>query len=245
MTIELGLWSAFAAGLLSFLSPCVLPLVPAYLSFLGGVSYEQLASKDAPLPGRRRVVARAVAFVAGFSTVFVLLGATASAAGRFVTAWADQLSVVAGLALIVLGLHIAGWIQVGFLSREARPQGPARAGSLMAAYAIGLAFGFGWTPCVGPILASILLLSGTSETIGRGALLLAAYAAGIGVPFLIAAAFAPNVMGWLAGMRRWLRAISIGTGLILIVTGAMIATGTFGRVGGWLLRTFPIFESIG
>ncbi|HEY8578900.1 MAG TPA: cytochrome c biogenesis protein CcdA [Beijerinckiaceae bacterium] len=245
MTVELSLLSAFAAGLLSFVSPCVLPLVPAYLSFLGGVGFEQMTAPDAPLASRGRVLARAAVFVAGFATVFVLLGATASAAGRFVTAWADQLSVVAGLLLIVLGLHVAGWLRIGLLMREARPHGPAQAGGFVAAYLVGLAFGFGWTPCVGPILASILLLSGASDTISQGALLLVAYAAGIGLPFLVAAAFAPEAMRWMAAAKRRMHAISVATGLILIATGAMIATGTFGVVGAWLLRTFPIFERIG
>lgn len=245
MTVEMSLLSAFLAGVVSFASPCVLPLVPAYLSFLSGESFERMVDPDAPPLRRWRLLARACAFVAGFATIFVLLGATASAAGQFLAVWFDQLAVVAGVALIVLGLHIAGWLRLGFLMRERRAHGPEKAGSIIGAYLVGLAFGFGWTPCVGPVLAGILLLSGTSETIGQGMLLLAAYAAGIGAPFIIAAAFAPNMLRLMGPLKRHMRAISIVTGSILIVTGALIATGKFGVVGAWLLRTFPVFESIG
>lgn len=192
-----------------------------------------------------RLIARALVFVAGFATIFVLLGATVSAAGRFVAVWFDQMAVVAGLLLVVLGLHVGGWLHLSVLMRERRAQGPARVTSLAGAYLVGLAFAFGWTPCVGPVLASILLLSGAQDSIAHGALLLSAYAAGIGLPFLLAAAFAPWFLKRAARFSRFARPASIAAGLILIATGALIATGNFGRIGAWLLNAFPVFERIG
>lgn len=249
MLIDLSLIGAFAAGLISFASPCVLPLTPAYLSFLGGVGYDRLTDSPgtprATGAERRRLVVRAIAFVLGFSTIFVLLGASASAAGRLFSEWFEWLAVAAGATMIVLGLHVAGWLRLPMLMREARPEGPRATRGLAGAYAVGLAFGFGWTPCVGPILASILLLSGTTETIGRGMALLAAYSFGIGLPFILAAAFAPFVLAWLGGLRAWMKPLSVFAGLVLVATGALIATGRFGLIGAWMLETFPVFGRIG
>lgn len=241
--MEPGIAGAFVAGFASFASPCVLPLVPAYLSFLAGADPKGLV--EAGSAERARLLGRALVFVAGFATVFVLLGATVSAAGRFVAVWFDQMAIVAGVLLIVLGLHVGGWLQLSFLMRERRAHGPARVTSLAGAYFVGLAFAFGWTPCVGPVLASILMLSGAQESTAHGALLLAAYASGIGLPFLLAAAFAPWFLKRASRLSHFARPVSIAAGLILIATGALIATGNFGRIGAWLLDTFPVFERIG
>ncbi|MFN3892712.1 MAG: cytochrome c biogenesis CcdA family protein [Beijerinckiaceae bacterium] len=231
------------AGLISFASPCVLPLAPAYLSFLAGSEREKLIENGA---GERwRVLSRAVSFVLGFATIFVLLGVSASAAGRFVTVWFDQMAVAAGVLLMVFGVHIAGWLHIPFLMRERRAHGPARVRSLGASYAVGLAFAFGWTPCVGPVLASILILSGVQDSVWRGAALLSAYAAGMGLPFVLAAAFAPAFLKSASRLSRFARPLSVASGIVLIVTGALIAIGNFGRIGAWLLRTFPFFERIG
>lgn len=238
-----GLAGAFLAGFASFVSPCILPLAPAYLSFLAGSDRESLVH-----PGpqeRRRLLLRSFAFVAGFSTVFVLLGATTSIAGRFVAVWFDHISAAAGVLLVVFGLHVAGWLRLGFLMRERRAHGPAKVTSLAGAYLVGLAFAFGWTPCVGPVLASILMLSSVQESAAYGALLLTAYAAGIGLPFMLAAAFAPWFLKRASRLSRFARPMSVFAGLILIVTGVLIATGQFGRIGAWLLETFPVFERIG
>lgn len=234
---------AFLAGLASFATPCVLPLAPAYLSFIAGVDRQAIIESK---PGQRsRLLARAAGFVAGFSTIFVIFGATASAAGRFLAVWFDQLAIVAGVMMIVLGLHVAGWLRLNLLMRERRAHGPASVASVGGAYLVGLAFAFGWTPCVGPVLASILLLSGTQDSIGQGALLLSAYAAGMGLPFMLFAGFAPWMLKRSSRFSRFARPVSIASGLILIVTGTLIATGYIGRIGAWMLETFPVFERIG
>ena len=241
--MEAGFAGAFIAGFVSFASPCVLPLTPAYLSFLAGSDPRTIAESGSA--ERVRLLARAFVFVAGFATVFVLLGATASATGQFIAVWFDQLAIAAGLMLIVLGLHVAGWLRLPILMRERRAHGPVRVTSLAGAYFVGLAFAFGWTPCVGPVLASILLLSGAQDSMLQGALLLLAYAAGIGAPFLLAAAFAPWFLKRSSRLSRFARPISIVAGVILIATGALIATGSFGVIGAWMLETFPAFGRIG
>ncbi len=241
--MEPGFAGAFLAGFVSFASPCVLPLTPAYLSFLSGSDPRSIV--EAETGARARLLGRAFAFVAGFATVFVLLGATASLAGRFVAVWFDQMAVLAGVVLIVLGLQIAGWLHIPFLMRERRAHGPRAVTSPAGAYIVGLAFAFGWTPCVGPVLASILMLSGAQASAAHGALLLSAYAAGLGLPFILAAAFAPWFMKRASRLSRFARPLSIAAGLVLIVTGALIATGRFGVVGIWLLETFPVFARFG
>ncbi len=238
-----GLAGAFLAGFASFVSPCILPLAPAYLSFLAGSDRESLVHSG--LGERKRLLLRASAFVAGFSTIFVLLGATTSLAGRFVAVWFDHIAAAAGVLLIVLGLHVAGWLRLTLLMRERRPHGPAKVTSLGGAYLVGLAFAFGWTPCVGPVLASILMLSSVQDSASYGALLLTAYAAGIGLPFLLAAAFAPWFLKRSSRLSRFARPMSIAAGVILIATGVLIATGQFGLIGAWLLETFPVFGRIG
>jgi len=217
--------------------------MPAYLSFIAGSDPNRLMA--AGVGERARLLVRALAFVAGFATVFVLLGATASAAGRFIAVWFDQLAVIAGVLLIVLGLHVAGWLHLPILMREKRVHGPVRVTSLAGAYFVGLAFAFGWTPCVGPVLASILLLSGVQDSMTQGALLLSAYAAGLGLPFLFAAAFAPWFLKRTSRFSRFARPVSIVAGVLLIGTGALIATGYFGIIGVWMLETFPVFGRIG
>lgn len=194
---------------------------------------------------RARLLGRAFAFVAGFATIFVLLGATVSYAGRFVAVWFDQMAIAAGLVLIVLGLQAAGWLYIPFLMRERRAHGPRSVTSPLGAYVVGLAFAFGWTPFVGPVLASILMLSSAQGSASQGALLLCAYAAGLGLPFLLAAAFAPWFLTRASRLSRFARPLSIAAGLILILTGALIATGKFGVLGVWLLETFPVFGSFG
>src|SRR3954452_25075084 len=183
--IDVSLPAAGFGGLISFLSPCVLPLVPPYLSFLAGTTFDQLAAGD-DRAVRRRALLAALLFVAGFTTVFVLLGATASALGQIVRQYLQVLSMVAGFAIIVMGLHFLGLFRIGLLYREARIDVQRPVG-LWGAYVMGLAFAFGWTPCIGPILAAILAVAGSETSVAHGALLLAVYSAGLGVPFLLAA----------------------------------------------------------
>src|ERR1700761_8155018 len=178
--------AALIAGLVSFLSPCVLPLVPPYLIYLTGATIEHVASEEPASASRRAVMISALMFVLGFSTVFVVLGASASLVGALIRAWSAQLSIVAGIVIIVMGFHFLGLTRIGLLMREGRLSIPKPVG-LWGAYVMGLAFAFGWTPCIGPILAAILSIAAAESTVAKGAGLLAVYSAGLGIPFLIAA----------------------------------------------------------
>jgi len=238
---------ALGAGLLSFLSPCVLPLVPPYLCFLAGISLDDLTRENGSHTWRPdwRVVALSVAFVLGFATVFIALGASASAIGKTITAYFDTLAVVAGAAIVILGLHFLGVFRIGILFREMRFQAAAKPAGFLGAYVVGLAFAFGWTPCVGPVLASILVVAGVDGSAARGALLLGAYALGIGIPFLLASLFSGSFMRLMARLRGHMGVVEkvIGSGLVL--TGVLFLTGGMPRIAGWLLETFPVFGSIG
>jgi cytochrome c-type biogenesis protein len=238
---------ALGAGLLSFLSPCVLPLVPPYLCFLAGISLDDLTRDEkAPIwQPSWRVVTLAFAFVLGFATVFIALGASASVLGKVITAYFDTLAVVAGVVVIVLGLHFLGLFRIGLLFREARFQTVSKPAGLLGAYLVGLAFAFGWTPCVGPVLATILMVAGVEASAVRGALLLGAYALGIGIPFLLASLFSGAFMRLMARLRAQMGAIEKVIGGALVLTGVLFLTGGMPRIAGWLLETFPTFGSIG
>lgn len=243
MAFDPSFGGAFLAGILSFLSPCVLPLVPAYLCFLSGMTFAQLSTGE--VAPRAVLASRAVAFVFGFSTIFVILGATASTLGQGLARYFDHLAIVAGVVLVALGLHMAGVVRIPFLMREARAQTSGRPAGLAGAYVVGLAFGFGWTPCVGPVLAGILMISAAGESVTRGTVLLAAYAAGIGVPFIAAALFAGPFLRWLGRMRRHVATVERVTGGVLVLTGLLVMTGQMARVAGWLLQAVPAFGRIG
>ena len=245
MGLDVSIWAAFAAGLLSFLSPCVLPLVPPYLCFITGVSLEELTGREAEAAPRGPVVAASAAFVAGFSTVFIALGASASLIGQLLRDHLGLLSQIAGVVIIVMGLHFLGLFRIGFLAREARYRQEARPVGLLGAYAVGLAFAFGWTPCIGPVLAAILAIAGVQESLARGAGLLAVYSAGLGVPFLLAAAAMPRFLGFMARFRRHVGTVEKAMGGLLVVTGVMFLTGTMQTMSYWLLETFPALATIG
>ena len=243
---EVGYAGAALAGLLSFLSPCVLPLVPPYLCFLAGVSIEQLQGAGDAVPGAgRRVFAHALAFVLGFATVFVALGASASAVGRLVADHLDVLSKVAGVLIVLLGLHFLGVFRLAALYREFRFHGAGKPAGLAGAYAVGLAFAFGWTPCVGPVLAAILFVAAGEDTVWKGASLLGVYALGIGVPFLLAALLAPAFLGFMQRFRRHLHRVEQVMGLFLVITGVLFITGSVNEIGFWLLETFPALGRVG
>lgn len=243
---DVGLAGALVAGLLSFVSPCVLPLVPPYLCFIGGVSLEQLVEGARPdTAAGRRVFAAALAFVLGFMTVFVALGATASAVGRLVADHLDLLGTIAGVVIIVLGLHFLGAFRIGILDRERRYQVTRPPAGLIGAYVVGLAFAFGWTPCVGPVLAAILFVAAGGDSVPRGALLLGAYALGIGIPFLLAALAARPFLAFMARFRRHYRRVERVLGAALIGTGILFITGTMTEIAYWLLITFPGLGTLG
>ena len=241
MGSELTAGIAFLAGLLSFVSPCVLPLVPPYLCFIAGVSLDELASRDGenPKAARRAVIGSALAFVAGFTTVFVALGASASVVGRLLARHIDIFAIVAGVLIIVMGLHFLGVFRISLLNREARVQVRDKPAGFLGAYLIGLAFAFGWTPCIGPVLAAILSVAASADTLLRGAGLLAVYSLGLGVPFLLAALFAGTFLRFMTRFRRHLGTVERVMGVLLVVTGILFLTGGMQTAAFWLLETFP------
>ncbi len=246
MDFDIGYPSAIAAGAISFLSPCVLPLVPPYLCYMAGVSVDDFrgVGTSRPLATRIALLMAALAFVLGFSTVFVALGAGASVVGAFLRAWQQELAIVAGIVIIVMGLNFLGILRIPFLSREARFSANAPAGGL-AAYVMGLAFAFGWTPCIGPVLGPILTLAGGRETVGEGALLLAAYSLGLGIPFLLAALFSGQFMRFLQRFRLHLGRVEKVMGGLLVVAGVLFLTGGIQTASFWLLETFPALGQLG
>ncbi|MCX7340657.1 MAG: cytochrome c biogenesis protein CcdA [Hyphomicrobiales bacterium] len=242
---DVGYVAALIAGLLSFLSPCVLPLVPPYLCYLAGTTIEEMREEGPDTAAARRdVMLAAMSFVAGFSTVFVLLGATASALGQILRDYIWMLSWAAGAAIIIMGLHFLGLFRLAMLYREKRmdvatPPGPG------GAYLMGLAFAFGWTPCIGPILAAILAVAGSSDTVYRGMFLLAVYSLGLGIPFVIAAFGLERFMTAMVGIKRHFRKIELAMGGLLVVTGVAFLTGGMERMAFWLLETFPKLATLG
>jgi cytochrome c-type biogenesis protein len=246
MDFDIGYPSAIAAGAISFLSPCVLPLVPPYLCYMAGVSVDDFRGEGVarPLATRGALLVAALAFVLGFSTVFVALGAGASVVGAFLRAWQQELAIVAGIVIIVMGLNFLGILRIPLLSREARFSATAPAGGL-AAYVMGLAFAFGWTPCIGPVLGPILTLAGGRETVGEGALLLAAYSLGLGIPFLLAALFSGQFMRFLQRFRLHLGRVEKVMGGLLVVAGVLFLTGGIQTASFWLLETFPALGRLG
>jgi cytochrome c-type biogenesis protein len=244
MSLDVTAGAAFVAGLLSFASPCVLPLVPPYLAYIGGVSIEQLRTQDGT-KARARVLLAGLSFVAGFSTVFVALGATASWIGQTVSAHLGVLGYIAGILIALMGLHFLHVIRIPLLDRTARVGVTDKPTGLIGAYVIGLAFGFGWSPCVGPVLAAILLMAGAAESASDGARLLFIYSLGIGLPFLIAAGFASAFMRWSASFRARLDWIERAMGAFLIVAGGFIFTGQMPTIAYWLIELFPALGRIG
>jgi cytochrome c-type biogenesis protein len=244
MSLDVTTGGAVVAGLLSFASPCVLPLVPPYLAYMGGVSIEQLRAAGGA-KARSRVLLAALCFVAGFSTVFVALGATASWIGQAVSAHLGVLGYIAGILIALMGLHFLHVIRIPLLDRTARLGVAENPAGLIGGYVIGLAFGFGWSPCVGPVLAAILLMAGAEQSASEGARLLFIYSLGIGLPFLVAAGFAGAFMRWSARFRSRLDWIEKAMGAFLILAGVLIFTGQMPTIAYWLIEVFPALEKIG
>ncbi len=244
MTADVSIFAALLAGVLSFLSPCVLPLVPPYLVYLAGASLERLADAESEPAVRKEAVFAALLFVAGFSTVFTALGASASAIGALIQAWSAELGIVAGIIIIIMGLHFLGLTRLDILLREKRARMPHPVG-LWGAYVMGLAFAFGWTPCIGPILAAILAVAASKDTVARGAMLLAVYSAGLGIPFILAALAAEPFAAFLAKFKRHLELVEKAMGGLLVLTGIAFLTGFLSEVSYYLLEWFPALGKIG
>ena len=238
------IFAALAAGTLSFLSPCVLPLVPPYLVYLTGTSLERFADAEPEPRVLRETLGAALLFVLGFSTVFVALGASASAIGAELRAYSGELAVLAGIAIIAMGLHFLGLTPIAWLMREKRLAVPRPVG-LWGAYLMGLAFAFGWTPCIGPILAAILAVAAAETTVLKGAGLLAVYSVGLGVPFVAAALAVEPFAAFLARFRAHLGLVEKAMGGLLVLTGIAFLTGALGEVSYWLLDTFPTLGKVG
>ena len=232
---------ALMAGILSFLSPCVLPIVPPYLAYMGGISMPDLRAGT----GRRRILLPALFFVMGLSTVFLFLGFAASAFGALFLQYQQVLSKVSGAMVVVLGLHFIGLFRIPILDREARLEAGDRGGSALGAYVLGLAFAFGWTPCIGPQLGAILSLAAQEASLTRGTLLLAVYALGLGLPFLLAALFIERAMGLMARLKRHMKLIERAMGLLLIVVGVALISGALSEFSWFLLETFPFLATLG
>jgi cytochrome c-type biogenesis protein len=233
------------AGLVSFLSPCVLPLVPPYLGYLSGTTIDQMTSErgvDASV--RRRVVLTAILFVLGFTTVFVALGASASVLGQLIQDWRAELAMVAGVVIVLFGLHFLGVLRIPLLYREARYHADVEGASLLGAYVIGLAFAFGWTPCIGPILATVLALAANEASLGAGVRLLAVYSLGLGIPFVVAAMAIGPFLGFMQRFKAHLGSVEKVMGLILVVTGILFLTGSVNWFGQWLLDNVPVLGRI-
>jgi cytochrome c-type biogenesis protein len=243
--LEVTYLGALLAGLLSFVSPCVLPLVPPYLCFLAGTSITELSDENMPATAWRKVVMSAIAFVAGFATVFVAMGASASFLGSFITRHLDTLSVIAGVIIIILGLHFLGVFRIAFLYRDFRLEGPKKSVGLLGAYVVGLAFAFGWTPCVGPVLAAILFLAAQEANAASGAMLLLAYALGIGIPFIAAAVFFRPFMDSMKRLRKHMGLVEKVTGGLLVLTGILFITGAMSWLSYLMLEWFPGLGTIG
>ncbi|MCJ8324956.1 MAG: cytochrome c biogenesis protein CcdA [Rhizobiales bacterium] len=251
---------AFFAGLISFLSPCVLPIIPPYMCFLAGKSLGDLTAEvnveggDVEAGGvavakadnlTRQLAWRSFAFVLGFSTVFILLGATATILGQIVQDYFVILSQIAGAAIIIMGIHFLGIIRIPFLMAEKRYYSDQKPTGFLSAYVIGLAFAFGWTPCVGPILATILAIASQEQSTFTGMALLGTYSLGLGIPFMLAALFLKPFLNFMQKFRKHLGIVEKIMGVLLILTGIMFLTGYIATMSYWLLETFPVFNSIG
>jgi len=247
MDLDVSIGAALLAGAISFLSPCVLPLVPPYLCYISGLSLDDLAGEEVVVERqhRTRVLLAALCFVLGFTTVFVLLGAGASAAGQMLRQYMPVLTQLAGVAIIIMGLNFLGLFRLGFLARDTRYHHQGESVTLLGSYGIGLAFAFGWTPCIGPVLAAILSIAGSTESVSKGMALLAVYSLGLGIPFLLAALSLDAFLGFFKKFRRHMPLVERLMGLLLVVTGVMFLTGTMQTVSYWLLELFPGLASIG
>ena len=233
---------ALFAGVISFLSPCVLPIVPPYLAYMSGVSLNEMSGEAA---ARRRAVIAALFFVMGLSTVFLILGFTASAFGAFFLQNQIMFARVSGIVIIVFGLHFLGVFRIPFLDREARMDAGDKGGSSFGAYVLGLAFAFGWTPCIGPQLGAILSLAASEASVSRGTLLLGVYAAGLGIPFLLAAMFITRAVGFMNRLKRHMQTIERVMGVLLLAVGVAMLTGAFTTFSWWLLERFPALATLG
>ncbi|HEV2555206.1 MAG TPA: cytochrome c biogenesis protein CcdA [Bosea sp. (in: a-proteobacteria)] len=241
---NIGIWAALAAGVVSFLSPCVLPLVPGYVSYIAGGSAAAV-DPSSRSSSRLNAVVMSVWFVLGFSTVFVLLGAGASALSHLLLAYRYEAGIVGGAIILVFGVFTAGLVRLSWLERELRVRAPIAGGRPIGSYLLGLAFAFGWTPCIGPVLGAILTVSATSPSASSGVALLSVYSLGLAIPFLLTALFADGMTARLRRLRGAGRALQIVAGVTMIAMGLAMMSGQLSTIAFWLLETFPFLAKIG
>ncbi|MCF7645228.1 cytochrome c biogenesis protein CcdA [Bacillus subtilis] len=248
MAVDISILTALGAGALSFLSPCVLPLVPPYLCYMAGVSVDDFRNdkeSSEAMRNRIRLLTTAFTFVLGFTTVFVALGAGATSIGHFLRQWQQEMAIAAGLIIILMGLNFLGLIRIPFLSREARFQANSAPATPLGAYVMGLAFAFGWTPCIGPVLGPILSMASVQASVADGVFLLFVYSMGLGIPFMLAALFSGRFMRFLARFRMHMGKVEKVMGVLLVLAGILFLTGGMQAFAYWLLETFPILGKIG
>lgn len=243
----IGILSAFGAGIISFLSPCVLPLVPGYLSYISGYSLID-QDEQRELPAFReslKTLALGFNFVLGFSTVFIAFGASATALGQWLLSYRYEVNIVGGVIIIIFGVFISGLVRINWLQKEFRYYGDLPGGRGLSAYLLGLAFAFGWTPCIGPILGAILTISATSGLVSDGTALLAFYSLGLGVPFIVAALFTERFVHHAKSLKKHGRTLQAITGGLMIIMGIAMITGYLSDFSIWILKTFPWLGELG
>ncbi len=238
---EISLVAAFVAGVVSFISPCVLPLVPSYVTFITGVSFDELTAEKQTARVRRLTILHSLAFILGFSLVFISLGASATAIGHFLARRLPLLGRIAGVIIILFGLHTMGVLRIDWLYQEKRAQTQRKPAGFVGAMLVGIAFAFGWTPCIGPILAGILAIAATRSGVGEGVRLLAAYSLGLAVPFFATAIAINRFFGAMSRIRRHYHAIELVSGSLLVVIGVLIFTNRFTVIAQWLTPYLPVY----
>ncbi len=243
---SLTISGVFLAGLISFLSPCVLPLVPPYLCYLAGTTLDQISDEEGvSRTVYFRIVLSAILFVVGFTTVFIFLGASATSIGQFLVSYPEWLSRIAGVIIVIMGLHFLGVFRIPLLNRDTRYHGDTGTGTYLGAYFMGIAFAFGWTPCIGPVLGAILFVAAGQETVGEGMGLLAIYSLGLGLPFILAAAAVRPFLKFAAGFRQYLGHVEKFMGGMLVLFGILFFTGSMSNIAYWLLEHFPALSQFG
>ncbi len=242
---NVGILTAFVFGVLSFISPCVLPIVPGYLSFISGVSFEEMQNSESRPKIRKRIAITSIFFIAGFSLVFIGLGASATAVGQFLREQLNLISKIAGAIIIIFGLHMIGVFKIPFLNYEKRIHSEGKPLGLFGAFVVGLAFAFGWTPCIGPILAAILAIASQQETVGQGIILLASYSLGLGIPFFVTGLSITVFYNVFNKLKKHLHKVEVVGGVLLVIVGILIMTNYLTIISGYLSRWFPFLTELG
>lgn len=245
METDVTLITAFLFGILSFISPCVLPIVPGYLSFISGISFEEMQSAENAATVRKRILINALFFVIGFSVVFIALGASATFIGKFLSNHINVLSKIAGAIIIIFGIHMTGLVKIPFLNYEKRFHSRGKKFGLAGSFLVGLAFAFGWTPCIGPILAAILAIASQQDSISKGILLLSAYSLGLGLPFILTGWSITAFYNAFNKFKKHIPKVEIIGGILLIIIGVLIMTNTLTILSGYFSKLFPFLNDLG